>query len=79
MLSRQERQIVRPALGLHGFLPEYGRFRGRLISVRSEVQIFPGPLREMEAPLEVTASGGVLAFIVGPGALAVRLLSELHE
>ena len=41
---RQERQIVRSASDLDGFLPEYGPFRGRLIGVRSVVQIYPGPL-----------------------------------
>ena len=28
-------ESMRPALGLHLFLPDYGRFRGRLISVRA--------------------------------------------
>lgn len=33
-----------------------------LISVRSGVQSFPGPLKEAEAPLDLTGSGGALVF-----------------
>jgi len=42
--SRQEPQIVRPTKGLWGFLLRFGTSRVSLISVRSVVQIYPGPL-----------------------------------
>jgi hypothetical protein len=74
IVFQQERQIVRPALGLHGFLPEFVYAVGRLISVRSEVQIFPGPLE----PLRPFA-GGASSF---PRAYrpdgAIRLPSIAH-
>ncbi len=45
--SRQEPQIVRPTKGLWGFLLRFGTSRVSLISVRSVVQIYPGPLNPL--------------------------------
>ena len=41
IIGRQERQIVRSTSDLHGFLPGFGCFRGRLISVRSDPLLGP--------------------------------------
>jgi hypothetical protein len=47
---RQERQIVRSALGLHGFLPEYGFAAIGLTSRGSAVRVRQRPLGEDHAP-----------------------------
>ena len=59
----QERQIVRPALGLHGFLPEISYYWLRFGSRGSPVRIRAPRLWKSEAPLEVTASGGVFSYL----------------
>ena len=41
---------MRSTKGLYGFLPSFGPLRRSLISVRSEVQVFPGPLRGTGLP-----------------------------
>ena len=50
MRTRQERQIVRPTSELCVFLPELGPPRKRLISVRSDVRVVPGPLFVIPCP-----------------------------
>lgn len=52
MVFRQERQIVRPALGLHGFLPEIGYCWLRFGSRGSPVPTLP--------PEQSTGSGDPL-------------------
>lgn len=63
-LDRQGSGVNGSCRGLTGPLPDFSVSKSHLISVRSEVQVLPGPLRQLEAPFRLRPPFGALFFCV---------------